>query len=79
MVTYHTHNTVIHYWLINIRTNHPMPENQTNHLVFKGKTVKNAIKAAHRYCAKQNLVKPYYSWVDTVLYECDYFGRQLHE
>lgn len=75
--SYISHNTVINYYKIIIRTNHPMPENQTHHVVFKAKTVQAAIKAAHRYCAKQNLVKSYYSYVDDVLYQCDYWGRQL--
>lgn len=75
--SYISHNTVFHYWSINIKTNHPMPENQDNFIVFKGKTLGGAKLAAQRYCNQQNARKPYHSWVDDVLYECDAWGRRL--
>ena len=77
MRTYISHNETMSYWRINIKTNHPMPENQNNHIVFKGKSVENAIKAAKRYCDKQNQKLWYQSWVDEVLYECDFWGRKI--
>lgn len=76
-MNYCTHNEVIHYWKINIQTNHPMPENQTNHLVFKGKTLNGALDAAKRYCKNQNQRKSYQSWVGEVIYECDFYGRKI--
>lgn len=75
--SYVSHNTVFHYWSINIKTNHPMPENQNNFIVFRGKTLEGAKAAAQRYCNQQNARKSYHSWVDDVLYECDAWGRRL--
>lgn len=79
MRTYISHNDMLHYRLINIKTDHPAPENQNNRLVFKGKTIANAIKSAKRYCDEKNQKTFYKSWVGEVLYECDYRGRKIRQ
>ena len=79
MRTYIAHNDVLRYWLINIKTNHPMVENQTNHLVFKGKAIEGALKAAKKYCDKQNQkINWYKTWVGEIICECDYWGRPIN-
>lgn len=76
MVYYHSHNTVYRYWRIHIHSTNPMPENQDNQIVFKGKTENGALKAAQRYCDKLN---SQYDWqkfsVGKIERECDAWGR----
>lgn len=74
---YFAHNEVLKYWRIWILTD-LNPEGNNAAYVFKGKTLENALKAAQKYCDKQNKNRPYqHSVVGEVLYECDYWGREV--
>lgn len=53
---YISHATVIHYY--KIRINSTLPDDSCN-LVFKGKTLSGALKAAQRYCDKSNKLITY--------------------
>lgn len=70
---YISHATVMHYY--KIRINSTLPEDSCN-LVFSGKSVDGALKAAQRYCDKSNSKIKYKTLtVGDVIKECDPWGR----
>ena len=75
---YITHNEVFRYWRIECISK-PYP-NGSGHFVVKGKTLEASIKAAKKYCDKWT---KFYSKngrtmeMGKVLYECDYYGREV--
>lgn len=75
-MNYIAKNEIMKYW--RIRINSDLNAENCSNLVFKGKTVENAIKAAKRYCKELNARQKWQTLtVDEVLYECDFWGRKI--
>ena len=75
---YITHNEVLRYWRIECISK-PYP-NGSGYFVFKGKTLEGAIKAAKKYCDKWTKFYSKNGWtmeIGKVLYECDYYGKEV--
>lgn len=77
ILNYVTHNEVMKYWRIECISTNP---NASGNFVFKGKTLDGALKSAKKYCNEYNKreeKKGFKMSVGNVLFECDYYGREV--
>lgn len=79
---YCAHNKVIHYWKIELFPSNEKGYGTRHEMVFKGKTIEGAIKAAKKHCANFKLKDEKGEWFQVyafskVLYECNPWGREV--
>ena len=77
-MTYIAKNEIFHYWKIKLVPINNKGYGTTHELAFKGKTLDGALNSANKYC--KDSIKNYgfqIYGVDSVLYECDYWGRKV--
>ena len=80
-MNYIAKNTKIKYWRIRLIPINDKGYGSAYEPVFKGKTLEGALKAATKHCQEFKM-NEHGEWfqvygIDKVLYECDYWGREV--